>query len=116
MEKNFIILGTFLKKNKIDGCNFVERHTWLVWHNWAIWVSFHPFFSLKRVPAPVALPLLHGPVGMLWAVATEHQSTQGRDAPREEALCIDWSGGTRAGSLLGEGCHHLVLAAVAAQE
>lgn len=52
MEKHLIILGTFLKKNKIDGCNFVERQTWLVWHNWAIWVSFHPFFSPKASPSP----------------------------------------------------------------
>lgn len=45
---------------------------------------FPPIFSLKLVPALVALTVLHDPAGMLWPVATEHQSTQGRDAPREE--------------------------------
>lgn len=47
---------------------------------------FPPILFLKQIPALVAPSLLHGPVGMLWAVATEHQSTQGRDAPREEVL------------------------------
>lgn len=29
--------------------------------------------------------------------------------------CNDWSSGTRAGCLFSKGCHHLILAAVAAQ-
>lgn len=43
-EKHLAILGTFLKKNKIDERNFVEKEMWLVCCNWAIWVSFHLFF------------------------------------------------------------------------
>lgn len=75
---------------------------------------FPPIFSLKQISALVALPLFHGPMGMLWAVATEHQSTQGRDAPREEVIlhCLEW---WHKGQDFGEGCHHLILAAVAAQ-
>lgn len=30
MRKHLAILGTFLSKNKVAGCNFVERETWLV--------------------------------------------------------------------------------------
>lgn len=33
MGKHLVILETFLSKNKVDGCNFVERETWLVWCN-----------------------------------------------------------------------------------
>lgn len=33
MGKHLAILGSFLSKNKVDGCNFVERETWLVWCN-----------------------------------------------------------------------------------
>lgn len=83
MEKHLTILGTFPKKNKIDECNFVERKTWLL--QLGNLGFFPPIFSLKQTQALVA-PSLLGPVGMFWAVATEHQGIQGRDAPRDEVL------------------------------
>lgn len=63
---------------------------WLVWWSRAlmsvtVWF-LSAFFSPKKVQALVALSLLHGPVGMLWAVTPGYQSTWGRG----EGMLLHW--------------------------
>lgn len=81
MEQHLAILGTFLNKNKIDGCNFLERETWLREVQLGNFLLFFP----KGSPWWLFLccMFLWGCSG-LWPLSTKHpgkRCSQGRGGP-----------------------------------
>lgn len=98
-------MGVTLWKEKRGWCGAIRQSGFLS-------TDFFP----KECPSPGGSVSAVRPCGEcpgLWPLSTK--------APREVLLqgkgcsCIDWRGGRRAGCLFSEGCHHLALAAVAAQ-